>query len=51
MVEDKYAALKAPDKLDDDAVEDESGEDADSAEGNADETATENLDSGVESND
>ena len=28
-----------------------SGEDADSAEGNADETATENLDSGVESND
>lgn len=34
-----------------DAVEDESGEDADSAEGNADETASENLDSGVESND
>ena len=51
MVEDKYAALNAPDKLDDDAVEDESGEDADSAEGNADETASENLDSGDESND
>lgn len=46
MVEDKYAALNDPDKL-----EDESGEDADSAEGNADETASENLDSGVESND
>ena len=51
MVEDKYAALNDPDKLEDVATEDVSGEDADSAEGNADETATENLDSGVESND
>jgi len=60
MVEDKYAALNDPDKLEDvsgedaDSAEDVaevSGEDADSAEGNADETATENLDSGVESND
>lgn len=50
MVEDKYAALNDPDKLED-ATEDVSGEDADSAEGNADETASENLDSGVESND
>ena len=51
MVEDKYAALNDPDKLEDVATEDVYGEDADSAEGNADETATENLDSGVESND
>lgn len=51
MVEDKYAALNDPDKLEDVAAGDVSGEDADSAEGNADETATENLDSGDESND
>ena len=51
MVEDKYAALNDPDKLEDVATEDVSGEDADSAEGNANETASENLDSGVESND
>ncbi len=51
MVEDKYAALNDTDKLEDVATEDVSGEDADSAEGNADETASENLDSGDESND
>ena len=51
MVEDKYAALNDPDKLEDVATEDVSGEDADSAEGNADETISENLDSGDESND
>lgn len=51
MVEDKYAALNDPDKLEDVAAGDVSEEDADSEEENADETISENLDSGDESND